>query len=80
MLTMVVTRWRRFCSNQRMGYSHLDLLIPAPLNPLGIPPPPTLSPQLTPLLTPFPSWPAELTPFPVTQEPPPPFHNGTISL
>ena len=39
-----------------MGHSHLDLPIPAPLNPPGIPLLLNLSPQLILPLTPFPSW------------------------
>ena len=70
MLTMVVTRWRRrFRSNRRTGHSLLDLLIPTPLNPPGLPSPPTLSPQPTPLSTPLPSWLEEPIPSPVIQEP-----------
>ena len=54
---MAVTRWWRRChSNLRMGYPNLELPIPAPLNPQGTPPLPTLYPQLTPLLIPFPNW------------------------
>ena len=52
-----------------MGYPHLDLLIPTLLNPIGIPPLPTLSPQLTLQSTPFPNWPTEPTPSLITLEP-----------
>ena len=76
-LTMVVSRWwRRFHSNQRMGYPNLDLPIPAPLNPQETPPLPTLYPQLTPPLTPLPSWPDKPTFSLITQEQHLPFPQG----
>ena len=77
MLTMAVTRWRRrFHSNQRTGYPHLNLLIPTLLDPLGIPPLPTLSLQWTLPLTPLPRWLTEPTPSPTTLELHLPFLQG----
>ena len=65
---MVVSRWwRRFHSNQRMGYPNLDLLIPVPLDPQGTPPPPTLYPLRTPPSILPPSWLDKATPSLVTQ-------------
>ena len=67
-LTMVVTRWRRrFRSNRRMGYYLLNLLTPAPLDPQGLPPLPTLSPRLTLPSTLLPNWLKEPIPSPVAQ-------------
>ena len=77
MLTMAVTRWRRrFHSNQRTGYSCLDLPTPTLLDLQGVPLPPILSPQLTPLSTPLPNWLTEPTLSPITQEPHLPFPQG----
>ena len=76
-LTTVVSRWwRRFCSNQRTGYSNLELPIPTPLDLQGTPPPLTLYPLQTPLSTPFPSWFNELTPSHTAQGPHLPFPQG----
>ena len=74
---MEVTRWqRRFHSNQKTGHSHLDLLIPASLDPRGTPPPPTLSLPPTLPSTPSSNWLEGPTPFLATLEPHLPFPQG----
>ena len=65
-LTMAATGWwSRFQNSWQTGHSHLDPLIPIPLNPRGNPPPPTLSPLLTWPSILSPSWPDKLIPSPM---------------
>ena len=82
-LTMAVTRWwRRFRSNQRMGYPWLELLTSALFDLQGTPPLPIHFPPLTLPLIPLPNWLGEPIPSPTALEPHPlfPQENDIVAM